>query len=241
MTCRILNPHFIETNRWASEGGTLHAYDVCRKSSLCSSCILQKGWHRHLKYFISVTTWRRWTRCSHVSICDTGGQADSPRDSPLFTPCFKKKTQLFMPRTWRDRLYVSLLLVSLTDGLDGKKGDKCLMLNWSLLDAGRTPSIDVMLFWWGEFFRACCTAQTPQLGCYPGEWARLQEERAQWCGVGWAGVGAAWQKWRVRREGGEGRGRGGGFSSGSRGEHCLRLGRDERGCLCQSLIPPFGK
>lgn len=38
-----------------------------------------------------------------------------------------------------------------------------------------------------------------------------------------------------------GEGRGGGVSSGGRGEHCLRRGRDERGCLCQSLIPPFGK
>lgn len=52
--------------------------------------------------------------------------------------------------------------------------------------------------------------------------------------MGWGYGGLAEVKGEKER-------REGGFSSGSRGEHCLRLGRDERGCLCQSLIPPFGK
>lgn len=30
-------------------------------------------------------------------------------------------------------------------------------------------------------------------------------------------------------------------SSGGDGEHSSRLDEDERGCLCHSLIPPFGK
>ena len=30
-------------------------------------------------------------------------------------------------------------------------------------------------------------------------------------------------------------------SSGGGGEQCSRRGGDERGCICQSLIPPFGK
>lgn len=46
------------------------------------------------------------------------------------------------------------------------------------------------------------------------------------------GGGLAEVKKRVSRRG---------VSSGSRGEHCLRRSGDERGCLCQSLIPPFGK
>lgn len=33
----------------------------------------------------------------------------------------------------------------------------------------------------------------------------------------------------------------GAVSSGGRGKHCLQRKGDERGCLCQSLIPPFGK
>lgn len=45
---------------------------------------------------------------------------------------------------------------------------------------------------------------------------------------------------RRREAGGAGGEEEGGFS-GVRGEHCSRLGRDERACLCQSLIPPFGK
>lgn len=61
--------------------------------------------------------------------------------------------------------------------------------------------------------------------------------------MGWGYGGLAEVKGEEeRREGGRGGMEGrDGFSSGSRGEHCLRLGRDERGCLCQSLIPPFGK
>ena len=61
----------------------------------------------------------------------------------------------------------------------------------------------------------------------------------QWTGAVLRGRGmAAWPKSRVRR-GNDGRG--GGDYSGGRGGNCLWLRRDERGCLSQSLIPPFGK
>ena len=67
-------------------------------------------------------------------------------------------------------------------------------------------------------------------------------EPAGWSGAaGWGGQGVGGLA-EVRGERGrEGEGEGGGVSSGGRGEHCLRRGGDERGCLCQSLIPPFGK
>lgn len=46
-------------------------------------------------------------------------------------------------------------------------------------------------------------------------------------------------KGEEKRSGGVGGG--GSGSSGGDGEHCSRQGEDERGCLCHSLIPPFGK
>lgn len=83
----------------------------------------------------------------------------------------------------------------------------------------------------------CCVSalysvQTLQLGCYPGEQAGvLQACRMQEC----EGKGEQFGRSERRAEGG------GRLSSGGGGEHCLRRERDERGCLCQSLIPPFGK
>lgn len=137
---------------------------------------------------------------------------------------------------FNNRLYVSLLPVCLTDGYKEKKRqlfDVKLVFVWdhwtnslNWLSFGETGVI-LFVRW---ILRAGYTAQTLQLGCYPGERASLKDERVLWCGVGvwWLGRSEGW-------------GEEGEVSSGSRGEHCLRLGRDERGCLCQSLIPPFGK
>lgn len=82
-----------------------------------------------------------------------------------------------------------------------------------------------------------CTAETLQRGCYPGEGGQACRMNG-YGGGGGGGGGLAEVKGEER--GGLVGGWRGGFS-GVRGEHCSRLGGDERGCLCHSLIPPFGK
>lgn len=84
--------------------------------------------------------------------------------------------------------------------------------------------------------RLRCTAQTLQLGCYPGEGGQA----CRMNGYGGGGGGGGGLEGAKGEEKGRWGGRKGVFS-GVRGEHCSRLGRDERACLCHSLIPPFGK